>query len=239
MSDIPSLDIQKTNYLSKEEITEKTGVSPHTLQNWINSDKPTDTEFETLRSGKRTYSTIYIKKIFTNANRHELWSKLRDNESLANDQSMVDQNLISSQPMPNQWLTNQPQEPLKPFDNEEKPLNNEVIVLVNQKWQASVTGKEEVIVLLKEQLDSMKQQIDSKDGQIADLSKNLNQQQILQMETIKEVVRLREENKNLLLTSQEATAYSIAESAKPDKPAEAGIVHNTPVPQSRKKWWLF
>lgn len=229
MSDTPTNDIQTIEYFTKEQIGEKTGISPHTLQNWINSYKPVDSEFETLRGGKRTYSSSYIKKIFTKAFRQELLPKLWEHE-----------NPTSSHAIFNQWSSaGQGQEKQKPSHNHDSPINDAVINLVNQRWQASVTGKEEVVDLLKEQLITTKQQVDIKDGQIADLSKSLNQQQILQMETVKEIMRLREENKNLLLTSHEAVTNPVAEPSNPNQRVEAEIVHNTPKPQPRKKWWQF
>jgi Protein of unknown function, DUF536 len=203
MSDIHTIDIQSTLYFSKEEITEKTGISPHTLQNWINADKPINKEFETLRGGKRTYSTVYIEKIFTNANRAELVPKLQSKENLISGQPEVNQQSTNSRPVPNQQLSNwQSSEVVKLNQSVDKPFHDEVIKLVNLKWEASVAGKDEVISLLKEQLESTKQQIDLKDGQITDLSRNLNQQQVLQMETVKEVGRLRDENQKLLLQTK-------------------------------------
>lgn len=221
MSDIPTVDIHKIGYLSKEEIAEKTGLSPHTLQNWINSDKPTDAEFETLRSSKRAYSTMYLKKIFTNANRDDLLPKLRTDESLTAGQVEASQWSGISQVVPDQWLRNDhPEKVYQPAQKVDEPSNNQVIDLINQKWEASVAGKEEVISLLKEQAETTKGQLDLKDMQIADLSRNLNQQQVLQMETVKEVSRLRDENKILLLS----TVQPIDDHKKPE---------SSPIPEIR------
>jgi hypothetical protein len=228
MSDTHTINIQTTLYFSKEEIAEKTDISPHTLQNWINADKPIDGEFETLRGGKRTYSTIYIEKIFTSANRAELLPKLRADKNLTVGQVEVNHQSTNSQPAPNQWLSNgQAFEAPKPSQSVDKSLHNEVIELINQKWQASVEGKEEVITLLKEQLEATKQQLDLKDVQISDLSRNLNQQQVLQMETVKEVGRLRDENQKLLLQTEVSVVDDKVTIPTPDV-----VIDSEPVEQS-------
>lgn len=202
MFNTPALDTHKILFLSKEHIIEKTGVSAHTLQNWINTGKPTDTEFETLRGGRRSYSIIYIEKIFRTAKRDDLLPKLQNDEALITTQVGVDQSSGVGQGLSNYWLgDNQPENDHQPTEKVYKLSNSEVIELVNQKWEASVAGKEEVITLLKEQLESANLRFDLKDVQIADLSRNLNQQQVLQMETVREVTRLREENQKLLLST--------------------------------------
>jgi len=89
--------ITEQKFYTKEEITELTGLSIHTLNNWIKEFKPDENEIETGRQNRRTYSTNYLIRIFEATERKELINLVKPSQEASKDELEPSQRLAKDE----------------------------------------------------------------------------------------------------------------------------------------------
>jgi hypothetical protein len=85
--------ITEQKFYSKEEIIELTGLSIHTLNNWIKEFKPHEKEIETGRQNRRAYSLNYLIRVFEATDRKDLINLIKTEEKPSNNQTKASQTL--------------------------------------------------------------------------------------------------------------------------------------------------
>jgi hypothetical protein len=73
----------KKLFLTKEEIVELTGLSIHTINNWLKEEKPLEEELQVGKQNRRAYSIDYLVRLFEKIKKPELISLVKDEERLA------------------------------------------------------------------------------------------------------------------------------------------------------------
>jgi transposase len=89
--------ITEQKFYSKEEIVELTGLSIHTLNNWIKEFKPHGNEIETGRQNRRAYSTNYLIRIFEATERKELINLVKPDQEPSTDELKPKKNLAKDE----------------------------------------------------------------------------------------------------------------------------------------------
>lgn len=98
-----TIEIPENTFYSKEEITELTGVSIHTLNNWLKEYKPEENELELGRQNRRAYSKQYLLRLFGEVKRDDLINLVNASPSLGKSEFEDNKNLGKAEVKPSNY----------------------------------------------------------------------------------------------------------------------------------------
>jgi len=153
-------------FFTKEEISELTGLSQFTFNNWVRDYKPDKKDIFIGKQNRRAYSKDYLEKVFNIVTRPDLIELINNNQNLSSNKFKIKDKLSD--------------------------VKNEVKFA---KLETKLEVQNEIILLLKERIRSLEAQIKQKDSQIENADRSLNQQQVLSLDQNKHTALLLEYKK--------------------------------------------